>query len=370
MRAESDMTDLRGGGAAPSAFDSDGGDNGASVAVALARPPRVEALRRRLPRRFVQTAGIVASLALFALAAFILGRTLSNMRFAELAAAISATSAAQILQAALLTALSYLVLTGYDVAALRQIGARAPYRVAALASFTSYAISFNLGFPIVTGAAVRFWIYSRAQLNALQVANLTLIAGVTFWLGMTAMIGVGLITGAGALSRIDGAPALVNFVIGAAVAAAIAYYVVWVALERRRLVVRGHLFELPGPGATLAQLTLGVADLCCAAGALYVLLPQGQELDFIPFVAIYVFACLLGVISHAPGGIGVFEATMLHAVFAASQESLLASLLLFRVIYYFLPFLLALAVLGADEGARRWSGLREAVARIMGERVL
>lgn len=368
MRAESDTADLSSGGPPP--FDSGDGDDHASQAGALADLPWVEALRRRLPWRFAHAAGIAASLALFALAAFILGRTLSNMRFADLAAAISATSGAQVLQAVLLTTLSYLVLTGYDIAALRQIGARAPYRVAALASFTSYAISFNLGFPIVTGAAVRFWIYSRAQLSALQVANLTLIAGLTFWLGMTAMIGVGLIAGASALSRVDGAPPLINFVIGAGVLAAIVYYVVWVALERRRLVVRGHMFELPGPGPTLAQLTLGIADLCCAAGALYVLLPQGQQLDFIPFVAIYVFACLLGVISHAPGGIGVFEATMLHAVSAASQESLLASLLLFRVIYYFLPFLLALAVLGADEGARRWSGLREAVARIMGERAL
>lgn len=119
---------------------------------------------------------------------------------------------------------------------------------------------------------------------------------------------------------------------------------------------------------TLAQLTLGVADLCCAAGALYVLLPQGVELDFAPFIAVYIVACILGVISHAPGGIGVFEATMLHAIPAASQGSVLASLLLFRVIYYFLPFIVALAVLGANEGARRWASLREAVARIMEER--
>ena len=84
-----------------------------------------------------------------------------------------------------------------------------------------------------------------------------------------------------------------------------------------------------------------------------------MNLDFFTFASVYVFACMLGVVSHAPGGIGVFEATMLNALPAHSQESLLASLLLFRVIYYFLPFILALALLGADEGSRRWNSLRE-----------
>ncbi len=118
----------------------------------------------------------------------------------------------------------------------------------------------------------------------------------------------------------------------------------------------------------MAQFALGVADLCCASGALYVLLPEGVPLDFVPFVAVYVVACVLGVISHAPGGIGVFEATMLHAIPATSHESILASLLLFRIIYYFIPFVVALALLGADEGARRWATLRDAIARILEER--
>lgn len=56
---------------------------------------------------------------------------------------------------------------------------------------------------------------------------------------------------------------------------------------------------------------------------------------------------------------------MLHAIPAPSQESLFAALLLFRWIYYLIPFVLALAVLGADEGSRGWSGLREAFAKIL-----
>lgn len=330
----------------------------------FARPGYWRIIQRRLP----QGAGALASLALLVLALALLGRILSKISFAALGEAIVATSGGQILQALALTALSYVALTGYDVVALRQIGARTPYRVAALASFASCALSFNLGFPIVAAAATRFWVYARAQLTARQVAQITLFAGLTFWLGMTLMLGVGLAFGAQPLATIDHLPGVVNFLLGAGIVGAVGYYCVWVGAARRRLRIREHALELPGARCALAQLALGAADLCAAAGALYALLPTGVGLDFAPFVTVYVFACVLGVASHAPGGIGVFEATMLAALPGASQESVLASLLLFRVIYYFLPLLLALALLGAGEGARRWSGLRAAVARIVDAR--
>ena len=312
--------------------------------------------------------GALVSLVLFVTAALLLFRVLSNISLAGLGAALAETSGWSALKAVGLTALSYLALTGYDVVALRQIGARPPYRVAALASFASYAISFTVGLPVVTGAAVRYWVYAREGMTALQVANVTVFAAVTFWLGMALMIGAGLIAGAGALTEIDGLPALPHFMVGALVVGGVAFYCVWTGVERRHVRIRDHELDLPGLPLTLAQLALGVVDLCAAAGALYLLMPQGVDIGFLPFVAIYVFACLLGVVSHAPGGVGVFEATMLHAIPGASHESLLASLLMFRLIYYFLPFVGALALLGAGEGARRWNALRDAVARIVEER--
>lgn len=309
--------------------------------------------------------GGVASLAVFALAGFALASAISSVKFSDIRAAMAAMSAEQILAALLFTALSYVALTGYDALALRELRLRMRYRIAALASFASYAFSFNLGFPVVTAAAVRYWIYSRVGVTAVQVANITVIAGVTFWLGMTSVVGVGLMARAGEIGAIDKLPAFVNFALGLMICAGVGYYLVWVSLRRRRVRLRGHFFELPGFTPTIGQTLLGVADLCSAAAALYALLPQDVNLDFTTFVSVYVFACILGVISHAPGGIGVFEATMLNALPSHSQESLLASLLLFRIIYYFLPFILALAFLGADEGSRRWNSLRETIARIL-----
>ena len=142
---------------------------------------------------------------------------------------------------------------------------------------------------------------------------------------------------------------------------AIASYVLWGALARRRVRLQGFRLQLPGPLLTVGQMALGVADLCAAAGVLYVLLPAQTHIDFPTFAATYVFGAILGIVSHAPGGIGVFEATMLKFVPAPSGEALIASLLLFRIIYYLAPFVFALALLGANESMRRWKTLRRAM---------
>ncbi len=303
--------------------------------------------------------GLGLSVLIAALALFVLTRTLANVDVNALRGAIAATSAEQITGAVLLTALSFLALTGYDGLALRQLRLRVPYRTTALASFTSYAISFTLGFPLITAGTVRFWIYSQAGLTASKVASLTVIAGVTFWLGMALVIGVALTTQAQTISTLNHFDPAVNELLGLGVIAALGAYLVWVSVKRRQTRIQGLRLELPGLGVTLGQVVLGVVDLCSAAGVLYVLLPSHHLLDFPTFAAAYVFACVLGIASNAPGGIGVFEAAILKVVPVSSEAELLASLLLFRVIYYLIPFVLALAFIGAHEAFRRWQSLRE-----------
>ena len=317
-----------------------------------------------------QMLAIALSLAIAAFSIYVLGRAVSAVSLSALRGAIAATSAEQITAAALLTVVSFLALTGYDGLALRQLNAHIRYKTTALASFTSYAISFTLGFPLITAGTVRYWIYSQASLPASKVASLTAIAGVTFWFGMVFVIGAGLAFHASAISKINHFYPLINTLIGLAVLGAVLAYLVWVTIRHRHVCIKGFRLELPGLGLSLGQIALGVIDQCAAAGVLYVLLPSHAELDFFTFAATYVFACILGVASNAPGGIGVFEAAMLKAVPVASEEALLASLVLFRVIYYLVPFLFALAFLGAHEGFRRWNGLREAMRGSEEEKVL
>jgi uncharacterized membrane protein YbhN (UPF0104 family) len=330
-------------------------DDSLDAEIALAVTARRRSLGRKLAAAF--------SVAIAGLSIYVLIRTLSGVSLPDLQRAIEATGADQIAGAALLTAVSFLALTGYDALALRQLRARVPYRTTSLASFTSYAISFVLGFPLITAGTVRYWIYSQVGLAASTVASLTLIAAVTFWFGMIFMIGAGLAFRAEHISAINHLTPALNLLIGVGLLGAIFIYLVWVTVRRRVVRVQGFRLELPGLWLSLGQILLGVIDQCAAAGVLFVLLPHQTHLDFLTFAAVYAFACILGIASHAPGGIGVFEAAMLKVVPGVAEEPLLASLLLFRAIYYIAPFILALALLGAHEAFRRWKSLREAMDR-------
>jgi len=336
----------------------------------LARPPGSEdavgpiarwVMSLRAHRELLRRVGLGVSFCILAVSTFIFGRTLIGIDTHVFEAAFAATGADQIAEAFGLACVSYLALTGYDSLALRHLNAHVPYRLTALASFTSYAVSFTLGFPLVTGGAVRYWLYSGAGLSAGKVASLTVVAGLTFWLGMGLVLASGFLLDADEVGSMSHLADWLNETIGLGLFAILIAYLVWVTRLRRRGKGVFLNFKLPGPMLTLGQTCLGVIDVCAAAGTLYVLLPKGHALGYLAFCALYSFGAMLGIASHSPGGLGVFEATMLKGVGGASEQ-VLASLLLFRVIYYLIPFLLALAFLGANEAVKRWRGLREAMA--------
>lgn len=305
-------------------------------------------------------AGTLLSVAILALSAAVLVHTLATVSLADLRAAIQEAAGPRILLAVCGAAGSYLMLTGYDFLALKQLRLRVPYRTAALASFTSYAISFTLGFPLITAGVVRYWIYSQAGIRGSKIASLTVIAGVTFWLGMALVLGLALTFDGNGLAAVDHLGREVNIAVGVGALALLAAYLVWVGRGHRRIKLMGMRLELPSLTLSLGQIVLGVADLCCASAALFVLLPP-SDLNFTGFAGIYVLGCLIGMASNAPGGVGAFEATILNTV-SGPSGAVLASLLMFRAIYYFGPFILALAFLGAHEVFRRWKSLREALA--------
>jgi uncharacterized membrane protein YbhN (UPF0104 family) len=106
---------------------------------------------------------------------------------------------------------------------------------------------------------------------------------------------------------------------------------------------------LPGGPLTLVQIAIGIVDLACCAGAMYMLVPDEPNLGFVTVAVIFVAATLLGFASHAPGGLGVFDAAMMVALWQFDKEDLLAGLLLFRLLYYIIPFAISLIILGTRE---------------------
>ncbi|HRE22248.1 MAG TPA: lysylphosphatidylglycerol synthase domain-containing protein [Rhabdaerophilum sp.] len=329
-------------------------------------PPTALDTQTRLRRaRIFKIGGAIASLTLFVVSLVVLYYVMGRLDANEVKAAFSRASWKQIGLALFFTALSYLMLTGYDWVALPGVTVqKVRYRVAALASFTSYAVSFTLGFPLLTAATVRYWIYSSVGLGAKAIASLTLIAGITFWLGMGVVLGAVMIAAPGAAATFTRLPVAMNVLIGVAVCAAVGFYLLVVKRGNRRLAIQGWQLRLPSIRVTVRQMALGAADVCAGAAVLFVLLPAEAQVPFATMLAAYVFACLLGIASHAPGGIGVFEATMLLALPGVPTEALLGALLVYRLCYYLVPFIVALILLGTREIMIRAGMLRRQLADV------
>ena len=305
--------------------------------------------------------GVLLSLGIIAIALVVLYRILRDIDPDELIDAIEATDWRTLFIAALFVAGGYLTLTFYDLFALRTIGRPdVPYRVAALSGFTSYAVGHNVGASVFSGGAVRYRIYSAYGLSVIDVTKICFIAGLTFWLGNATVLGLGVLFSPQAARALDQLPLWSNRLLAVAILAMLAAYVAWVWVKPRVIGREGWQVTLPGGPLTLLQIAIGIVDLACCAAAMYMLVPDEPNLGFVTVAVIFVAATLLGFASHAPGGLGVFDAAMLVALWQFDKEDLLAGLLLFRLLYYVVPFALSLAVLGTREillsrGVRRLS---------------
>jgi glycosyltransferase 2 family protein len=294
--------------------------------------------------------GFLLSITIIAIASVLLYRTLHGIRVDRVASAVLATAPANIALAAIFVGGSYVTLTFYDLFALRALGrGDIPYRIAMLASFTSYSVGHNVGATVLTGGAVRYRIYSAWGLDAVAVAKVCFLAGLTFWLGNATVLGLGIAYVPLAASAIDQLPPELNRAAAVTILFVLAAYVGWVWRRPRAIGLRDWKVILPGGPLTLLQIGIGIVDLACCALAMYVLLPSEPNIGFVTLAVIFVAATLLGFASHAPGGIGVFDAAMLVGLWRFDKPELLAGLLLFRLLYYVAPFALALLILGGRE---------------------
>ncbi|HWL31600.1 MAG TPA: lysylphosphatidylglycerol synthase domain-containing protein [Xanthobacteraceae bacterium] len=322
----------------------------------------LRALGRLFDRKIgLHKLGVLVSIAIVTIAAVVLYRKLHNINVGKVLTAMATVEYRDVLAAALFVAGAYFTLTFYDLFALRTIGRKdVPYRVAALAGFTSYAVGHNVGASVFTGGAVRYRIYSAWGLDAIEVAKLCFIAGLTFWLGNITVLGFGFAYHPQAAAHIDQLPLWLNRVAGIAALTALLGYIAWVWRTPRVIGRQNWQVQLPRGPLTLLQIVIGIVDLTCCALAMYVLVPNEPHMEFIDVAVIFITATMLGFASHSPGGLGVFDAAMLIALWEYDAEELLAGLLIFRLLYYIVPFTLALVVLGVREFKLHFAGRRRA----------
>ena len=310
------------------------------------------ALKRGFKRRIGwRRLGIAASIVIIALTVWALAGIVKKINLSEIATALTEIPHGNIGLAALCVFCAFCTLTFYDFFALRTIGKKhIPYRVAALSGFTSYVIGHNIGATVFTGGAIRFRIYSQHGLNAIDVAKICFISGLTFWLGNTFVLSIGMAWHPAAASALDDLPDAINRIIGLGGLLAIFAYLTWLSTgnKRRELGQNGWKVVLPSAPLTLVQILIGVVDLGFYATAMYLLMPANPPIDFPSLAVVFILATLLGFASHAPGSFGVLEASLIKAL-PHDPNQIIASLLIFRVLYFFIPFAIAISIMGTRE---------------------
>jgi phosphatidylglycerol lysyltransferase len=303
--------------------------------------------------------GPVLSVILLCLALWALHAMASEVTYRQIAGYVHALPNTDIALAMLLTAAGYVVMTLYDWFGLASIGRRLPARRVGLISFISYAFSNALGMSLLVSGSIRYRFYVQAGLSTGEVARVVLYTTLSFWLGLAALTGVTLL-----LVPIPPDVPLSGLRLPLAIALTLvplAWFGVAVAVRRPVRVWRWAV-NTPTPAVAARQILIGALDWGLAAGVLYVLMPEAITGGFGHFLAIFVVAQMAGLISHVPGGLGVFEAVMLAGFGATGNHGLeapiLGSLAAFRLVYYLLPLCVAtLMVIWREVRALRHAAL-------------
>ena len=288
-------------------------------------------------------------IALFGLALVWLHHVLAQYRWQDVIAHVHAIRSSRLLAAVALTCAGYGCLTLYDALGLRFAGVQVPYPRLALISFMGYAIGHNVGLNTLSGGAIRYRAYSPLGLTAKQIGTVIAFGTLTFVLGAASLLGVSLLSQARLSGTVLNVHASVVVLVGCVLLGAVGSYL-WLACSRHEsLRYRKIVIPVPSGRIALAQIAVASTDLLCAAGVLYVLLPPQAAIGFAEFAGLYLIAITAGIISNVPGGVGVFESVLLLIFRTVPPDHMLGALLAYRVIYYFGPFSVALALLGAHE---------------------
>ena len=307
-------------------------------------------------------------LAFFVLALLACHHILLEVHPSAIREALSRIPVSAVVRAFVATAFSFLMLVGYENSADKYAGGNLPLKTLAFGSFCSFAVSNAVGLTLFSGGTVRYRLYSRYGLGGMQIARITLFSSGAFVLTLPLLAALLVLPNpVYAASLLHVFPATL---IALALLPILSYVSIYVYFLRRRKPevtkytwfsrLGRHRVELPKLTLSLRQFVITSLDIVASGTVLYCLLPQ--QPNYAVFLLVYIVAITAGVLSNVPGGLGIFESVML-AAFSTMLDpaSLAAALVLYRLIYYVIPLLIACVLLVGSELNRK----KEKVGKIL-----
>ncbi|MEH2427779.1 MAG: lysylphosphatidylglycerol synthase domain-containing protein [Nostoc sp.] len=289
-------------------------------------------------------------LLLLVLSLWAIANELRQYNYRDILNSLAAIPKSRLSWAIWLTALGYLVMIGYDILGFNYINRSLSWNKIAFTNFISSAFSNTIGFALLTGSAIRYRFYASWGVSAVAIAQVIAFANFTFWLGMFAVAGLLFLINPLKIPTQLHLPFATVRPIGVIFLLLVAAYLLGSIFIKQPLIIRGHEFRFPSFKISLAQIAISSFDWILAAAVLYALLPSNISLSYLDFLGIYLLAMFAGVVSNVPGGLGVFETIILLILSSkVSAAAVLGSMLAYRGVYYFLPLLVAVGLLGIYE---------------------
>jgi uncharacterized membrane protein YbhN (UPF0104 family) len=310
--------------------------------------------------------GIVVSVLLAGLAAWVLWRTFQRISFADVVTQMRAVPAATLALAASCAAGAFTTLAFYEVAVVRYVKHCIGRAKPMFTAFIAFPLGHAVGQAMLSGGALRYRMYTPAGFSATEVGATVLLANLPYALAFGLALDLALVLAAPTLEPLFRISSEWLFALGCIGLAKDFGYALVILLRKKPIRLGGWAVNLPTPAMTALQLVVGAIDVGLVSTVLYLLLPDSAGLAYLPFLAVYLASVLAGVLSHVPAGLGVLESMLLLLLPDVPPEQLLAAVLMYRVIYEIVPVLCALVLWGTFEGFAR-DGVR---SRLFGRRQL
>jgi uncharacterized membrane protein YbhN (UPF0104 family) len=290
-----------------------------------------------------------STLLIFGVSIVILYHQLRTYHVQDIISSLKIISARKLIVAVFCSATTYAGLCGFDFLAFRYLGLKLKPKNIIFSAYVSYAVSSITGYSMIFGGAVRYRLYklySKLHISWRVVAKLMLFTSLMIWVGLLAVGGLLFIVEPGVVAGAFHIADLSVRLTGIIFVSILFGYIILSKLKKSPITIHKFHFVVPAPDIALLQILFASSYWIFSALTLYVLLPA--SIPFHTFLAIYLPAQLFGIISQVPAGLGVFD-TILILSFPKTHTSpqVLAALLAFRVIYYLIPFMAALALLAA-----------------------
>ena len=242
----------------------------------------------------------------------------------------------------------FVVLACYDVLALDYIRYKLPFRTVFKTAAVGFAVSNTVGHAFISGGAVRYLFYTPLGIGRAQILLLIAFETLTIFMGMGLIYVIATLLTPFTPDLTDKSHLETYYGVSILIVCAFLGYWFWVIKSKRSVRIGGVTLKAPSKRLTGLQLLVGFADNFLVSVVFYSVLRYHLETPFLPVFIVYTIAQITALVSQVPGGLGVFTSLFLllfpHAM--AEKGAVLASLFVYRAVYFFLPFFLALIYLG------------------------